>query len=490
MKKSYTIVLLFIIFIASRLYFLFTFPPFTDESLYIRWGQLMIYNPGYRWASITYVSRQPLAMWIFGLASTVFQHPLYGARLTVLAVNIPVFFALSNIMKRSYSNRVRYIALGILAVSPLFILTQTLALMDGFLFAVSCYILWLLLIPWKNKFPIHMLLIAALLGFALWIKTTAFLVFLVALLALVWKKLRGEVSTGQFVISMAVWIVLPVIIVLPLVLRPDISHIMNEPGSFVFTLKELLQFPVSIWTRNALVTPVVLLLYLNPLVLLFAYRLGRPKFKDADLLFILWLIVPLAIALIIGKNLRARYYIIGTIGVIPLLAFAASNFFDHIKQKSVFVLFVGLFCLWGLFFVMYPPAFFRLFPTATDEQNYALSWPSGYGIPELITWIDAHVPRDKILLLAVPDSPGNPSDYLLTYYYFKPYVRILFATTTNIRDFRKLEPITIKGPVYLATRQSLLTPQIRQFLTPVVVFEKPYNEDAIGLYQISFTASH
>jgi hypothetical protein len=258
----------------------------------------------------------------------------------------------------------------------------------------------------------------------------------------------------------------------------------------VFTAKELFQFPVAVWFRNFLVTPVVLLLYLNPLIIFLAYPIRFPKLKDRTVLFMIWLFIPIAITIFIGKNILARYYIIGMIGILPLLAVMTAIFFNRVKWKFAPVVAFCLFSIWGLFFIVNPAGYFHLFPNAVHEQNYAISWTSGYGIPELVSWIDTHVPHDKILLLAVADSPGNPSDYLLTYYYFKPYVRIIFATMTNIHDFRKLEPITEKGSLYLATRLSLITPETQPYLTPIIIFNKPYNEDAIGLYQISFTASH
>src|SRR5258705_11681463 len=119
MKPYQKLLLLAATFIGLRLVFIFTFPPFTDESLYIRWGQLMVNRPDMHWASIGYLSRQPLGFWLFGIGAILFNNPL-GARFIVLLVNIPILFTTYFITKRVASEKTALFAASILKLSPLF----------------------------------------------------------------------------------------------------------------------------------------------------------------------------------------------------------------------------------------------------------------------------------------------------------------------------------------------------------------------------------
>lgn len=485
MKEKHIIIILFLIYLAFRLYFLFTFPPFTDESLYARWGQLMIHNPDFRWASLFYVHRQPLAMWLFGIGALIFHHFLIGARLMMFVANIPVFFILWSITKRIFSRRVALVALGLFAINPLFILMQTMAMMDGFLFAISSLILWLFIIKWKGKVPVAAIAIGLLLGIALWIKTTALLLVVLSFTALVWKKCKDNLTVVQILSSCIAWVFIPLILLAPLLVQKDFTYILKEPDTFVFTLGELMRIPITSWVTN-IISACVSLLFYNPVILIsFAGILSVIR-KKQSLLLVLWFFIPLVITILIGKHIMVRYFIVGTCAMVPFLAYGMTTFVDRVKWKPAEIILWSVLGIYAIFFTVFPAQCLHLFPAISGEQGYAIGYPSGYGVPELVHWIDTNVPAGNVLLLAVPDSPGNPSDYLLGYYYFSQRVKTIFVTLTNEEEFRKIQPFVAKTPVYLAVRGSLLTPAIEKYLTPVVLFQKPYKQDFIGLYQISF----
>jgi 4-amino-4-deoxy-L-arabinose transferase-like glycosyltransferase len=486
MKEKYIIIILFFVYLIFRLYFLFTFPPFTDESLYARWGQLMIHNPDFRWASLFYVHRQPLAMWLFGAGALIFQHFLYGARLMMLVANIPVFFILWSISERIFSRRVALVALGLFAVNPLFILMQTMAMMDGFLFAISCVLLWLFVIPWKGKLPIASIAVGILLGIALWIKSTAMLLVVLSLVALAWKKYKDNLTLVQIVSSCVAWIVIPVILLIPLIVHKDFIYILKEPDTFLFTFGELMHIPFMSWVNN-LVSASVSILFYNPVILISFAGIWFVIRKKQSLILVFWFLTPLLITTFIGKHIMVRYFIAGTCAMLPFLAYGMTRFIDRMKWKPIEIVLWCVLGAYGIFFISFPAQVFHFFPAISGEQGYAIGYPSGNGIPELVNWIDTNVHPPKVLILAVPDSPGNPSDYLLGHYYFSQRVKTIFVTLSNEEEFRKIEPIVKQTPVYLAVRGSLLTPDIEKYLTPVVVFQKPYKQDFIGLYQISFT---
>lgn len=466
---SKPIFLLFIGFILLRLIFIIIFPPFTDESLYIRWGQLMIDNPEYHWASIQQFSRQPLAFWLFGLGAILLKNPIIGARLVILLANIPTFFIVLCLTKRVFDEKTSLVAAAILTLSPLFILTQTLAIMDGFLFAISAILLFLFESDWKKPVPYQLIGIGICIGISLWIKTTGLFLLALAIIGIVVKSKRR--SFIQIIIMSLILFLM----VLPLIIRPDFMQLFNEPRSFMLTLTELRQFPISIWTSNSISAIYGLLLYIP---LLFILPMTK---KRSNTMLLLWFLIPTIAIVFLGKNFRIRYFVLGTIALVPFLAYGISRLFEILKSTVFQIIFWTICVAYSMYFIFATPSFFSLFPSKSGERDYALSWPSGYGIPETINWINLHSSSaDQPMIIAVLDSPGNPSDYLLAQYYFSHKVRILIA------DFDKLKPIALRVPLYVATRSTLITPDIKSYVTPVQLFHKPATDETVGIYRVAF----
>ena len=489
MKTYQKLLLIFVAFILLRLTFILTFPPFTDESLYVRWGQLMVYKPDLMWASIAYFKRQPLGFWIFGVGALLFNNPLLGGRFMVLLFNLPTVFVTYFITKRFTSQKAALLAAFILAICPLFILIQSLILMDGLLMAVSAVIMWFLLQDWKQKQYLYVAAIGILLGLALWIKTTALFFVLLSVIGLFVKAKQERIKPVTTAILLGILIGIPMILLTPLFLRPDITMILKEPGYFAMSPAEIIKNPFGLWLKNIFVTIYSLTLYLNPLILITIIS-GRTLYSKKNILLLIWLALPIGITILVAKNFQIRYFTFAFMAVIPYCAYGAEKIFLRIKHTALLYIFLVILTLYSMFFIFHPIQFFSLFPAYSGERDYALSWPSGYGIPELVNWIDTNMPENGRLTLALADSPGNPSDYLSAYYFFSPNVKTGFVTINNIHEFQKLRSIADANPLYLATRSTLIPEEIQPFLIPVKLFKKPDSSETVGIYRVTFTKTN
>jgi 4-amino-4-deoxy-L-arabinose transferase-like glycosyltransferase len=425
----------------------------------------MIDNPAFRWASFTYVSRQPLAFWLFGLGAIAVGSPLLGARLVMLLANIPSFFLLFLCTKKLMNERAGLYAAAIFTCTPLFILLSSLALMDGFLLTISMIILWLFMCDWKEKSPYHLVGISILLGVSLWIKTTALLLFVLSFIGLFWKIKKLNLFNIFLLVT------IPVLIVLPMWFQKDVMNMFREPGNFTFTATEFVQLPIHSWAKNLFGALFSILIYFNPFLLLALIHAKKLIRRNYGALLLAWILVPTVAIILIGKNFQVRYFAFGLIALIPLLSLK--------KQNTVFFVFV-LF-MYAIFFIIKPVQFFSLFPIQSQERDYALSWPSGYGLPELIKWIDDHQP----MTIVVADSPGNPGDYLLATYYYSTQVQILIHAIHSPIELKKLKPIVDKQPLFIATRSTLIPPEMSSYLQPIKLFTKPYSTETIGIYRIN-----
>ena len=484
MKHLWKLSGILLAFLAVRLYFIYTFPPFTDESLYIRWGMLMIDKPAYTWASIEHISRQPLAFWLFGLGSILFKNPILGSRLVMLLCNIPTFFLLYITMKKIFDEKIALYAVTILTFTPLFILTQTLAIMDGFLFAIAVIILSVLLYAGQKYTLFHTAIISILLAIALWIKSTGLFLVALSFVSIFAITIRNKTRPGRIVMHFFILGMIMTALILPLLTRPDFVRILQEPQTFLLSTHGYSQL-MQLWVSNSITTLYSLFLYTGP-VLFLTLIISLISLRNRNFVFaLIWAVLPIVSLIVLAGNFRFRYASLGSICLIPFMTYGMRMLFRKYTHQAISYVFWIAVVSYCLVFTLSPVTIFRLFPLSNGERDYAISWPSGYGIPELIRWIDAQT-KDKNMILAVADSPGNPSDYLLAHYYFSPNIRVIFVTVNSVLEFRKIEPLTKKIPVYLATRTSLVSTDIAPFVQEVIRFNKPLNLDAIALYRISF----
>lgn len=478
-----TLTHIFLIFLASRLFFIVNLPPFTDESLYIRWGLLAIDNPAYRWASLTYLERQPLMFWLFGYGAKMLGNALVGARLITLILSIPTFFAFWGLSKTMLNNTQSKAALMIFSMTPLFILLQSLALMDGAILSLSI-LLFFMVIRYKITQSIWSLVLAGvLLGILMWIKTTSLFVvglYGISIFIISWKQ-KQSIILGAWR-TLVPFLVMGIVL-MPLISRPESQSLLNESGHFALTPGEILGLPFMLWAQNGLILLVGFAIYFTPVGLLLIPAGFRHIHRNNRMLLLLWIMVPIGISLITGKLFRFRYFACSLPLVIPFIAAA----FQKTWLKTVTLISFGVF---SVILIVFPRIFFGLFPAHIPklmEREYAYGWTAGYGVRDAIQYIDEHIIKNaNITVLAVPDSSGNPSDYIVANYFYHPTVRTTIVTTTNEKDFLATKPVTDKAAVYLVARQSLITPEIQRYLKQVMTFQPSAQEEHTGIYKIVF----
>jgi hypothetical protein len=204
-------------------------------------------------------------------------------------------------------------------------------------------------------------------GISLWIKTTGLFLLALAIIGIVVKTKR------QSFIQIIIMSLIPLLMVLPLFLRQDFMQLFNEPESFILTLTEIRQFPISIWTSNSLSAMYGLLLYINPFVLiplLFSFPILK---KRSNTMSLLWFLIPTIAIVLLGKNFRIRYFVLGTIALVPFLANGISRLFNIRKTAMFQIVFWIIYIAYSIYFISATPSFFSLFPKGSGERDYALS---------------------------------------------------------------------------------------------------------------------
>jgi hypothetical protein len=189
------------------------------------------------------------------------------------------------------------------------------------------------------------------------------------------------------------------------------------------------------------------------------------------------------ISILTGKLFTTRYI---AVSLVPLLPLIASGTYELLEKKRT----IGVLCLClpvilsGVLLVN-ARWFFSLFPDhtpLTQERNYAYYWTSGYAAANAVTYIRSSLLRGTPIILAVADSPGSPSDYVLASFYND---RTLAVTILNSPEDLKNQAALIRTyPTYYIARHDTLFPFLMPYLTEVNKFPTPDGNDFVGMYAV------
>src|SRR5437868_2142427 len=78
--SKYTFLILLLIYVVVRLTRLTALPIFNDEAIYLDWAWRELHTPGLLFYSL-YDAKQPLLMWLFGLAEILIKDQLFAGRI-------------------------------------------------------------------------------------------------------------------------------------------------------------------------------------------------------------------------------------------------------------------------------------------------------------------------------------------------------------------------------------------------------------------------
>lgn len=471
---KHRVALLFSLFITLRLVFLFRYPPFSDEAIYVRWGQLMIQVPQLAWASLTYFLRQPLAFWLFGIGSGIFGSPFIGARLAALLVNSISFFFFADWVKHMANEKVAAISLFLFAVCPVFIFFQATALMDGLLMSAVIILLWAL----SKK---NLAIVATASAFALWIKSTGIILVLGTAGVMLYER-RKHLLTALCHVALYLGITLGLL--LPLILHPQFKLLFAGSQAFTYSLSELLSFPVMVWVTNIGVILYTLLIYLTPLYPIALYFSRTQLLKRHFLSLVYWEVLTAGVVILTGKLFTTRYILLTFVPMVPLLAAGFSELLSK-KWKIIGILGLALPVILSAVLIFNARWFFALFPYHTpmaQEKNYAYYWTSGYAAAEAVIYIRTMIATGPPVILSVADAPGNPSDYIMATFYKNPTLAITILNSPE--DLRQQTPLFQKYPAYYIGRKDTLFPFLLPYLTEVKKFWTPDGADFVGIYSV------
>lgn len=484
---------IFGIFLLLRLVFIFTFPQFVDESIYIK-PDLFMPGRDLDFLAVSFWGKLPLAMYLFWWGSKLTSNPLIGARLVTLFFAIAGFFLLFFLLKNLKDEKTSKLGLILFSLCPLFIFFQSMVLMDSLLLTMILAILFLIFeIEKKPKLWLFVLL-GVVMGISLWLKVNVIAPVFLGWLALIYL-LRDRIGKSLNIFLIFIPILVSVFMVVPLLLRPDFGSLFIEAGRLSLSFSELIRFPFKEWILNFVYFGETLFVYLTPSVFAIFFFIFRGKERGEKFFkVLLFLFIIFSLSIIIpAKIIRTRYFVFALAPALPLLAIGASNFLEFgRKYRKLLEVFLFLPLIFASFVIVaYPASFFSLFPKSglvSRERDYALSWPSGYGMREAGDYVKTLAkPFGPPVVLALPATPAsNLSFYLVIHRELTRSLNIVLVPISSKKEFEALLPFAASNELYFMADSAIIPDELQGNLKLLKSFEKPGKEDYIGLYKVLF----
>lgn len=385
-----------------RLVNLSSLPIFADESIYVRWSQVMKNEPSLRFLPLS-DGKQPLFMWGTIVFLKFFSDPLLAGRflssLTIIGSILGVSLLSYLLFK---SPRLTLISALVFSLIPYSVFFDRLALADSLL---SMFIIWgiaLHVIAIKNQRLDFAMLSGFAFGFAWLTKSPAQIyVLMLPLLILLSPKLSKikilkllSLNLVTFIIAFGMYNILR--------LGPEFHMIAIRNLDYIFPLSEIIKHPLDPLVPHIKDSFNFYFYLLTPIGLLFAFW-GLFDIRKNHLAsrFILgaYFLLPIIALSAIAKAYTARYILFTLPYAVILIAHAVEHLGERTKKHILVYLATILVVIPSIYFnyllITNPD---RVPLPRVERSGYLEEWTAGHGIKQVSEVIKARSVNGPIVV--------------------------------------------------------------------------------------------
>jgi len=431
-------------YLLTHLLRLNSFPVFADESIYIRWAQLLI-DDGNQYAFFALNDgKTPLFVWMLAAAQSWSLDQLVAARLVSVLGGLVQMFAVGLILREFTQKKATpIVGMLLVAVLPFWFTYHRLAIMDGWLTA------WLSLAFWAGLKVVRSgrykwtwaVLSGAFFGLALWTKLPAvFFAPIFMLIPFFGERMTVSKPLGlgslnsvkklNVFVPFVVSALLGMAIFGLLIFSPAFGQLFSRGQDFSYPLSEVLagKWMQAIPNLGRYLGFFGAYLTWPVLVLVVAGLFSTTERKSTGL-FLLCTLIFLSPFIVLGKVVHPRYLLPAalflTVAATLSLESLSERCAQAVKQGKVGWAIAGLFValLAGQAFsqASYFDAAFIFTPDVTpfvkeDRQQYLEEWSSGHGILQTVQLI-RQLSSSHSVAVATEGRFGTLPDGLLLYFH-------------------------------------------------------------------------
>ncbi len=460
-KHSIAIIIVFLtgLYFVSRLYNILGLPIFTDEAIYIRWSQIALNDPVWRFISLT-DGKQPMFIWIAMLFLKFFDDPLLAGRLVSVFSGLFSMIGIFFLTKELFGNKkIALLASFLYIIFPFAMVYDRIALYDSL---VACILIWtiyfeILLI--KHVRLDLALILGMIVGAGMLTKTSAVFALILLPFSLILfnfkvKNLRQKLFHWTLYAIIAAGIANLIYAVLRL---SQFYYIIEQKNYvFIYPFSEWIKHPFEYFLNNLSTFESWLIDYatLPFFILVFASFLIHRKSKREKLIIYFWFLIPLLSTALFGRLLYPRFLLFMTIPLIPLAAYTLYLLMLNLRyfyvKGLIFIFFVALFLLKDYYIIS---DFKKASILQADKGQFITGWPSGVGVARAVKFLREES-KNKKIFVGTQGTFGLMPYSLEIYLHESPNIKIMGFWPTDVRPPKEVISHAAKTPTYFVFYQA------------------------------------
>lgn len=425
------------LFALTHFWSLTLLPVFADESIYIRWAQLLMDD----WHQYLFFAlndgKTPLFIWSLVPFQHLFSDQLYAARFVAVLVGFFQLFVTKEIVKAvGGRQKAQWLSMLMVTILPFWYIYHRFALMDGMLtLFLSLTVLGTLNVVKISSVKTREYLkwtafTGISLGLALWSKLPALFVLPALPFFLFLAKKESKHVLVQQCISLGASTFLGLVIFALLKVSPSFSQLFHRSSDFIFPVQEVL-FQGK-WQQTLPSIPNYLAyfwVYLTwPVLLLAVSGIFSKKNRKVSLVFLALVASLSGIFFVFGKVVYSRYFLPVALPFTVLAAINAQALYDKYftQQPKMSKKMIAAVIITILFGSMISESFQFILPALTspttipfvssDKEQYLTTWSAGIGIPETVEYIRQQS-KNHSIAVATEGRFGTLPDGLSLYFH-------------------------------------------------------------------------
>jgi len=452
------IVTLSVLYFLSRVINLTVLPIFTDEAIYVRWAQIAKQDSSWRFISLT-DGKQPMLIWGGMVLLRFISDPLAAVRMVSVLCGffsmIGIGLAARELFK---STKIGIFSSILYLVYPFTVMYDRMALMDSMVAMFSIWSLYLSVLLVKKPRLDTALILGMVFGGGVLTKTSGFLnIYLLpfTLLLFDWSRKNRLVSLVRWVLLALIAVIMSRVYYSVLRLSPWFHMVAQKDTTFIYPFKEWIQHPFLFFLGNmhaefdwlwGYMTWSIIILILGAVFLI------HKQAKEKLLLLALFSAPFVGLALF-GKVLYPRFILFMTMPLLILAAWSLDYMSDLIKKKSLYYILVGVLLLTPMF--NSSKIIFSIVTASipkSDAAQYINDWPSGWGIREIVSYLEEKAFKQQIVVYTEGNFGLLPAG-LEIYIVDNPNIRIVGLWPVDENYTAEMEADLAAYPVYYVSNQ-------------------------------------
>ena len=484
-ENKFLVFILIFYFIFNTLY-LTKLPIFNDEAIYLDWGWTAAHWPGYLYQSMT-DGKQPLMMWLFGIASNFANDPLLTGRFVSVLLGGFSLIGLYLTAKALFNERVAIYSSLLFSTIPIFVFYNRQALLEaGLIFSIIWSFYYFLKFIQKPDYK-NASLLGIFFGVGLFIKTTILIFAFPMTLILLWQiviKKRSELTTPAF-ISIGAFLAVDALILI----NPVFWEALSSNNRYSYTFGELLRLPIISWMNNLIGFFEIGLFFITPLVFIISltgiFLIAKLKERDKAI-FIFVFCFSLLMEIILTRSQSQRYLV----PLLPFLTICSAYVLDKLwnlrkydlVSKIIVVFIVLIPLISSIFLIVNPYQYITKLSdyTSYSETGYIYGQTSGYGINELVAYVKDETGEGYgYVFFAL--TAGNPENAIDVYSQKTDNLLTFRMDSALFPGIKQYNCISSSNPTFYVARNDQRS-DMDQFLELKKTFKTKSNNYSINVY--------